>query len=656
MRRLFRKQLRVEQEQSEITPEEIFPDAVNAPGFRQEMQEGRLERPIHRRSFILFGALLSLGFAVIIARLFQLEVIRGDAFFAQSQANKTYPIVIEAPRGIFYDRNLKELVENTPTFTISLNTAAFADDKAFADALARLAALVGKTVADIAEANGLSSGALPPETLARRDSWPGEIFIASGDLRTAVLEIQARPESFRGAIVAESEKRDYLLSSAAVHLLGYVGRPSREDLASRPGIRPTGTLGKTGLEFQYEQFLGGTAGEKLLEVNAAGEPVRERYIEKAEPGHDVVLEIDADLQRFAAETLARHIKALGKKAGAFVAVDPRNGAIRALVSYPSFDPNPFGGGFSQKEFERLAKDPGNPFFNRAISGGYPSGSTIKPILAVAALEEGTIEPTTTIYDPGYISVPNPYDALNPTIFKDWKALGLVDMRRALALSANVYFYTIGGGYGDIKGLGIERIERYLERFGWGRPSGIDLPSEYGGLIPDPEKKKTIRPKDPYWRIGNTYITAIGQGDLQVTPLQLALSTAAIANGGTLWKPRIARAVVDEEKQPIQEFPPVAVARDLARPESLDVVREGMRAAVTEGSATALRDLFFTSAGKTGTAQTGAYGKNHGWFTGFAPYENPEIAVAVLVEEGSGGTSDAVPIAKEILYYYFTHHE
>lgn len=629
-------------------------DSVNIPGFRQEMHEGRIERPIQRRSFLVFAVSLLLGFGLIGWRLFDLNVLHGAEFVLRAQANKTYPILIAAPRGIFYDRNFEKLVENEPTFEISFATADFFDDAAFTQALEKIAVLAEKHLSDIAEANGLLSSLSESELRLRR-SWPREILIASGELRLMVLEIQAHPDQYPGVQIEEAGRRNYLLAENASHLIGYLGRPSRDDLARNQELSPSDMIGKTGLEFQYESFLQGTAGEKIIEVDAVGEPQRERYIEKARAGNNVVLEIDAGLQRFAAETLARHISALGKKAGALVAIDPRDGAIRAIASYPSFDPNIFNRGLTQAELERIFGSAKNPLFNRTISGGYPAGSTIKPLLATAALEEHIISPERTIYDPGYISVPNPFDPENPTIFKDWKELGIVDMRRALAMSANVYFYTIGGGYRDIPGLGIARIKLWLERFGWGRPLGIDLAGENGGLIPDPEVKKTTRPNDPIWRIGDTYITSIGQGDLQITPLQLAAAISAIANNGTLWKPRLAHAAIDEERNVLKEFKPEAIRTAIADPASLTVVREGMRQAVTEGSAIALNDLFFQVAGKTGTAQTGVYGKNHGWFTGFAPYDNPELVIVVLVEEGTGGSTDAVPIAKEVLYYYFTQH-
>lgn len=629
-------------------------DAANAPGFRQEMHEGRLERPINRRTFVIFGTAVLLGFLVIAGRLLELQLVHGDEYALRANENKTYPIFIEAPRGILYDRNFQRMVENAPSFTVSLNAGDLSDDDTFRDVVTRLAALVGKTVEDIADANNVPAEVLASGARFARASWPHELFIASGDIRDEVLELQAHQEDFPGARIAEAGRRRYPFGDTASHILGYVGRPTKTELQEHAELGPSDIVGKAGLEVGYESFLRGTPGEKLIEVDASGEERRERFIVKPTPGKDIVLEIDAGLQQFAAETLARHIRAAGKRAGALVAVDPRDGAVRALVSYPSYDPNIFGRSAKRGEVEALFADPAHPFYNRSIGGGYPSGSTIKPIMAVAALEEHIIDPRTIIHDPGYISVPNPYDASKPTIFKDWSALGDVDMRRALAMSANVYFYTIGGGYGDIKGLGIERIKRYLERFGWGATLGIDLPGEVPGLIPDPEKKKTLRPKDPIWRVGDTYITSIGQGDLQATPLQLAVSTAAIANGGTLWKPRVARAIIDEERRPLQEFAPEVIRDHIADPNSLRIVREGMRQAVTDGSARSLKDLFFTVGGKTGTAQTGAVGKNHGWFIGFAPYETPELAISVLVEEGTGGSTDAVPVAKEVLYYYFTH--
>ncbi len=643
----FRQKLRVRRQRVEIGPEEIFMDAANIPGFRQETAEGRMEAPLGGVPFLIASIVIALGFAALAARLGGLSLLRGPELLARSEANRTYPVFIQPPRGVIYDRNLAELASNVPAFVISFNTTGFKSRAEAAAVLERLSRLLGLGLWEMLDRNGMS----PEAFAASGEALPPELFIQSGDLREEVLAIRARPEDFSGVEIQEGGRRAYRLSNSAAHLLGFVGQPDPADLKAGL-VRPSEAVGKSGVEYWYEDVLRGVHGRKILEVNAAGEALRERFLEKPRPGKSLVLEVDVRLQDFAAKTLERHLRALSKHAGALVMLDPRNGGVRALVSHPSFDPNLFGRRAGVRELAKLIEDSAKPFFNRAVSGGYPSGSTIKPILAVAALEEGIIDPARAVYDPGYLSVPNPFNPEKPTIFKDWKELGWVDMRRALALSANVYFYIIGGGYRDITGLGIERLKGWLLRFGWGQPLGIDLPGEYGGLVPDPELKKTIRPSDPLWRIGDTYITAIGQGDIQATPLQLAVSTAAIANGGTLWKPRLGRAVLGQDGRS-EELPPVALARDLASTRSLGIAREGMRLAVTAGSARALDDLFFPVAGKTGTAQTGAYGKNHGWFVGFAPSENPEIVIAVLVEEGTGGTTDAVPIAKEVLYYFFT---
>ncbi len=636
----------------EIEPEEIFMDSVNAPGFHPELAEGRLERSIGPAPFIVISLAIAAGLAIFAGRALILATVRGQDLRARSVANRTYPLYLHAPRGVIYDRNFSKLVTNISTFAISLDTRAIGNWATLDRVVRRLERLLEIDRRDIALSNALDRSALSSGS-QNLLSLPPKLFIHSGDLRLAILEIQSKPEEFPGVEIEEAFRRAYPLESRALHLVGFIGQPDADDLIREPALRPSQALGKSGLESRFESILRGVPGRKLVEINAAGEVLRERFLEKPIAGKSLRLEVDSRLQDFAGRTLERHLRALGKRAGAIVLMDPRDGAVRALVSYPSFDPNLFSRRLSAPELASLLAHPAKPFFNRAISGGYPSGSTIKPILALAALEEGIIDPSRSIYDPGYISVPNPFDPSRPTIYKDWKELGWVDMRRALALSANVYFYTIGGGYRDLGGLGIERIKSWLDRFGWGRTLGIELAGEYAGFLPDPENKKRVRPADPTWRIGDTYITAIGQGDIQVTPLQLAASTAAIANGGTLWQPRTVRAVITDDRGVLQEFPPAALARNLASPAALGVVREGMRLAVTGGSAQALADLFFPVAGKTGTAETGAYGKNHGWFVGFAPYENPEIVMVVLVEEGTGGTTDAVPIAKEVLYYYFT---
>ncbi|MGB4943408.1 MAG: penicillin-binding transpeptidase domain-containing protein, partial [Candidatus Moraniibacteriota bacterium] len=314
------------------------------------------------------------------------------------------------------------------------------------------------------------------------------------------------------------------------------------------------------------------------------------------------------------------------------ALDPRSGAVRALVSYPGYDNNLFSGGIASDEYAALIENLAHPLFNRVTSGEYPPGSTIKPVIAAAALAERIVTPATTIESRGGISV-------GKFFFGDWKAHGFTDFRRAIAVSSDVYFYTLGGGYGGIAGLGMERMKHYEQMFGYGAVTGIDLPGEVDGFLPDPDwKMETIGER---WYIGDDYHAAIGQGFVTATPLQIVNSIAAIANGGTLYVPHVRDGNWVSKPVPIS-------------PDILSVVREGMRETVTEGTAQSLQTLPVAVAGKTGTAQYGNEDKTHGWFVSFAPYEHPELALIVLVEgQPKDSTYHAVPITKAVYEWYFS---
>ncbi len=325
-----------------------------------------------------------------------------------------------------------------------------------------------------------------------------------------------------------------------------------------------------------------------------------------------------------------------------------------MVSLASFDNNIFNAGLVNKTYQELINNKNRPFFNRAISGFYPAGSTIKPFIASAALVEKTIDPNYKVDDTlGYISVPNEYNPEITYIYRDWRPHGFVDMRRALAVSANVYFYTIGGGYKNIKGLGINKIEKYLKLFGFGAPLGIDLPGETGGLVPNPDWKMKTRQES--WFTGDTYNVSIGQGDVKITPLQLATAMAAIANDGTLWRPKLVSKITGSNNNIIKEIKPEAIKTDLIGQENLKIVREGLRQAVTEadGSAYFLKDMPIKVAGKTGTAQVYSdFSKINALFAGFAPYDDPQIALAIVVEGSGRGITSALPAAKEVFEWYY----
>ncbi|MCX6719662.1 MAG: penicillin-binding transpeptidase domain-containing protein [Candidatus Staskawiczbacteria bacterium] len=421
-------------------------------------------------------------------------------------------------------------------------------------------------------------------------------------------------------------------------VLGYTARINKNEFTDSVGYAINDYIGKTGIEKYYETFLRGKSGQsKKGEILSA-----------PEAGKNLVLNINADLQQKLYDALGKSIKNVKAKKGAAVAMDPRTGAVLALVSYPSYDDNLFSGGISQTDYSAIANDPSQPLFNRAISANYPTGSTIKPFEASAALQEKLISPDKQINDIGYITVPSQYD---PNVVYKYSGVtphGWVDMRKALAVSSNIYFYTVGGGYGDQKGLGPTRIKKYLSLFGWGQQTGIDLPGEFSGFIPDPAWKKAT--KGASWVDGDTYNLSIGQSDLQVTPLQLATAYCAIANGGTLYKPQIVKSITG-----VKEFSPKITRSNFIDADNLQIVREGMRDGVNKsyGGSAMLNDLPVAVASKTGTAEIGVANHYNVWSSVFAPYENPEIVLVVTVENVNGFGAVTLPVAHDVLNWYFS---
>ncbi|OHA01013.1 MAG: penicillin-binding protein 2 [Candidatus Sungbacteria bacterium RIFCSPHIGHO2_02_FULL_49_12] len=630
----------------EVDPEEILMDAVNPADFDTDRLEGRIEFAISRGPFVAGLAIICLGIFVLFLRSGYLQIVRGSEFRQRAENNRLLSITLPSPRGLVYDINGAPLVKNTPSFEIVLKRDELPDDANLRILLGRaLAGLLGKSDAEIAV-----SGFDP---VADKKILPPELVIASDVTRDQAVDVQSRPKDFPGAFLRTRELRLYP-SPAFSHVIGYVGRIDASQVRDVDGYSATDLIGKNGIELAYEKELRGTNGEQLIEVNSSGVALGELPKEEPVIGHSLVLNIDARLQEVVYNTLLHQLDAFGKTAGSAVVLDPRNGAVRALVSIPSFDPNILRRHISQSDYQRIFLTSSKPFFNRAISGVYPSGSVIKPMMAVAALEEKVIDPNRKIYDPGFISVPNPYSPGVESIFPDWRPQGWVDMRSALQWSANVYFYIIGGGYRDIKGLGISKIGEWMKKFGFGSLLGIDLPGEVAGLVPGPESIKKTRPKDPVWRLGDTYHASIGQGDFQTTPLQIAAMTAVVANGGTLWRPQVVSKVLDENGNMIQTIAPEVIRTHLADPASFQIAREGMRLVATEGTARAyFADFIVDVAGKTGTAETGFEKNTNGWFTAFAPYSNPEIVVVVVAEDVVANSAIATPVTRDIIQWYFT---
>lgn len=441
--------------------------------------------------------------------------------------------------------------------------------------------------------------------------------------------------------------RSYPFGEMFSHIVGYIALVNKQEIEEK-GYSFIDYVGRQGVEAAFDDQLRGVDGVFRKYIGSRGNIEGESLVQEPEQGDTVMLTIDFNLQKIAYQELKKTIEQEeGIDAGTIVALDPRNGAVRALVNMPAFDPNVLLGELTQQQVQEYFASEENSFFNRATMGAYPTGSVIKPLIAIGALEEDIINPNTRITTNGSIRVRSVYDPNVSWTFLDWKNHGVVDMRRAIAVSSNVYFYTIGGGYNNVAGLGINGIVKWLHTFYWGQELGINFDSESRGVVPTPSWKQQNKGQE--WYIGDTYNTAIGQGDILVTPLQIASSISAVVNGGSLYKPYVVDRIEDADNTGIVYFPDTLV-ENIAQPESLDVVKQGMRQAVLEGSSQLLQSVPVEVAGKTGTAQASGE-DNHALFAGFAPYQNPELVFVVLLEKGQKSTK-AVILTRNILQRYY----
>jgi penicillin-binding protein 2 len=598
-----------------------------------EKEAAKIEWPINRLPlrFVFFG--IGVVLVVFGGRLVYLNVVKGEYYRSVAENNSIRSLVVSAPRGLITDRFGELLVRNVPSLdAIILPNALPRDRGDRSRVLEQAAALFRPESDDWKREEWLTENTLQAPLLLKKNVSQEEAIIFLNQAR-----------ELPGIALTKTARREYIDGPVFAHLLGFEGKIIPAELEEHPGYLMTDSIGKQGIEKSHESDLRGRHGSQLVEVDALGNVKNELGIVPPVPGNDLTLTVDAGLQRTLYHTMAEWLQQRGLERGAAVALDPRDGSLRALVSFPSFDNNLFSRGISAEAYATLSEDSNMPLFNRAVSGEYPPGSTFKPIIASAALAERIITPETEIESRGGISV-------GRFFFGDWKAHGFTDLRRALAVSSDVYFYSLGGGYGGIGGLGIERMKAYAARFGLGVPTGIDLPGEADGFLPDPAWKE--RRFNERWYVGDDYITAIGQGFVTATPLQIANAIAAIANGGTLFTPRTVAAVRDARGK-ITPFQPNTHRSGVVSSDILKVVREGMRETVTEGTAQSLRDLPVSIAGKTGTAQYGGNDKTHGWFVSFAPYEQPELVLLILVEGQGDETYNAVPITKTVYEWYFS---
>ena len=607
---------------TDLEPHQVFLDRlVQERDNEIPESEYKLEKPLPDRAFwaLLLGVFFLFG--ILISRSFWLQIVNGEENALRAESNQFVIRSIRSERGVIYDRSMKQLVHNQTAYRLLVSPADLPQDSSRRNwLLKRLSDFTGQSLSDVIE-----------RIKAEED---GSIVLMDNLDYGQVILWETKGEDWPGVSLDRQLVRQYEDQGALSHLLGYI---SRVDLQ-----------GEAGLEKYYHDYLHDRPGQRKLERDAQGRVLEEIIIQEPEPGDSLILNVDYQLQEIIAEVLRNKMEEVGSKEANAVAIDPRNGAVRALVSFPDYDNNVFNHSLTAEEIETIISQPNFSLFNQAISGiGYATGSVIKPLIAVAALEEGIIDPDRQIYAPEKICVSHAYTG-EEQCFRDWRFHGWTDLRKAIANSVNVYFYSIGGGYKDIRGLGPQKIIEWLDRFGWDRPTGIDLPNEGKGVLPEINQE---------WRLGNTYHLSIGQGRFSVTPLQVASAYAALANGGILYQPQVVQQVVrqiDGEMVIVRDFNPIIVNSSVASYENIKIVQEGMRQAVTspQGSTYLLNSLPVSVATKTGTAQTGQEAVYHNWIALFAPYEEPELVMVFMIRDVHDSMVAVRSVAHDVLNLYF----
>jgi len=665
------------------------------------------------RLFILYG-LVGLIMVIFLARLWQMQIAQAEHYQTLAENNRLRPVAIDAPRGILYDRNGTPLARNLPTYDVAIVPAYLPDDEdGEMKVYQRLSRLLGMPIegrtASLSSAGGRgikdivdeARGIAPFRAVTIRDNVP----------RDVALQIMEESLSLPGVRTEVVSTREYPVGLLTSNIVGYTSRVStdvvdqlnesmvdtlsnvnhetlirfyRDVQAARHYDPDTDRVGLAGIEAVYEDWLRGTKGERNVEEDVAGREIRVvgEPIDPV-PGHNVYLTVDRDLQQIALEALHAQIDqintvagALRTRGGAVIAIDPRDGQVLAMVSLPTYDNNLFARGIGVEEYNALLNDPFLPLFNHAIGDQVQPGSVFKIVPAAAGLQEGVITRRTIWYDTGSIVIPNKYfpnDPRQATTFYSWlrSGHGETNVVKALADSVNTFFYVVGGGYDvpdrpKFEGLDPvkpERLVSYSKAFGFGQLTGIDLPGEAPGLVPDGQWKRLNYGEN--WALGDTYNFAIGEGFLQATPLQMLNAMVAVANGGTLYKPEMVLYITDADGNRVRSFRPQIVNHVPVSAENLAIVREGLEAAVQWGTATKAQVPGLNVAGKTGTAEfcdalaiqlgycaVGLAKPTHAWFTAYAPADDPQIALVVYIYNGGEGSQAAAPVAQKILQFWF----
>ncbi len=612
-------------------------------GVHSDFKDINQEQALFAARLLVLLVVVATMTGLLVWRMIDLQVIDSARYSELAKNNRVRISPLPPPRGLIYDRNGALIAENLPSFSLEI-TPSLAGN--LGNTIQRLRKIIDISEEDIQKFNKLQRG---------RSSHRSTPLVV-GLSETQVAKFHVNRREFPGVTIQARTRRNYPYGAVFSHVLGHVGRINTRDLerVDRANYRGTARLGKTGIERYYEEDLHGVTGFRSDEVNAQGKVIRALSQQPPSSGKSLILTIDLKLQQTA-------IEAMGDNTGAVVAIDPENGEILALVSLPSFDPNPFINGISSRDYALLRDNDQRPLFNRAVQGQYPPGSTIKMLTALAGLEAGTTTATKRMYAAGYYQIPN-----DPRKYRDWNrgGHGWVDLTDAIARSSDVYFYDLAYK------TGIDRLAPMFRRFGLGSKTGVDLPGEAAGLVPSRAWKKKRYGKR--WFPGETLISAIGQGYMLSTPLQLARMTACIAMKGDCPQPHLLRSRIPGG--PATRFIENSGDKEieLANPLHWEQIIDAMEKVVTDPQGTGRRikqGLKWRIAGKTGTSQV--FGlkedqeydaatlqrhlRDHALFVGFAPIEKPSIALAVIVEHGGHGGVTAAPIARKIIDSWLERH-
>ncbi len=558
--------------------------------------------------------------AVLIGRAAYLQIYQGEYYKTLADGNRIRIVPSMAPRGTFYDRNGQLLVTNRPGFSVSLLplTAPISDD-----VVARLSDLLKVPEDEIRQKIAGHSGFDPIRI--KTDVTPDIVSI-----------IEEQKSQYPGVVIEVTPIRDYILKQEGAHTFGYVSEINDDELAKMKdeGYKSGDIIGKFGLEKVYDKELRGENGGQQVEVDVSGKPVQILGRKETVPGDDLELTIDINLQQAAEKAVDEQLTQIGAHAAAAVVMNPQTGEILAMVSRPAFDPNLFAHGISSKDWNQLNNNPYHPMDNKTITGEYPPGSTFKIVTGTAALTEGVVTPDEQIFDSGH-------HWIIPKGNADGEALGWLNFRSALAHSDNVYFYEMGNR------LGIDRLEKYARMFGLGQKTGIDLPYEASGLVAN-RRYKEKNFDDGEWYLSETFDAAIGQGFNLVTPLQAAMVMGEIAADGKRYKPHVVNRIIAPDGSVVKDFQPELLSQLDVPEEDIKLIQDGLHDVTKYGTAaSSFRGFTVDIAGKTGTAEN-SQGRDHGWFVAYGPFDNPNIVVAVIVENGGYGSQSAVPIGRKIL--------